>query len=85
METVVFPSPEAVGLMAVTRISFALRFSPAGKESFALYLPYSSSSFSVKESCAATSRMSFSFALSAISISDSMVFSFGDYTILYAA
>ena len=72
IETVVFPSPEAVGLIAVTKMSLALRFASLGKTTFALYLPYNSSSFSVKPSVFATSRMSLSFALSAISISESI-------------
>ena len=50
METVVFPSPEAVGLIAVTRMSFPFLGRPSGNESFALYFPYSSSSSSVSDS-----------------------------------
>ena len=48
METVVFPSPEEVGLIAVTKISLAFRLASLGKEIFALYLPYGSRLSSLK-------------------------------------
>ena len=68
METVVFPSPEAVGLMAVTKTSLALR-AEKSPPIFALKRPYDSKFCGAMPSSAATSAMSRKAQFSAISIS----------------
>ena len=69
IETVVFPSPAAVGLIAVTSISFE-SFRGLGTDvTFALNLPYSSKSFSSTPKFAAISVICCSRQLRAISMS----------------
>ena len=69
MLTVVFPSPAAVGLIAVTSTNFAPLFGCGLAATLALYLPYSSSSSSPMPILAAISVMGLSLQLRAISIS----------------
>src|SRR2546425_942255 len=69
--TVDFPSPAGVGLMPVTstRRPRGLRCASAPSRTFALYLPYNSTSSSARPSSAAMSAMGRSFAAWAMAMS----------------
>src|SRR2546429_623678 len=69
--TVDFPSPAGVGLIPVTstRRPLGLRAAKAASRTFALYLPYSSTSSSARPSSAAMSAMGRSFAAWAMAMS----------------
>ncbi len=81
IETVVFPSPPAVGFIAVTNTSLDFG-SVLSKFILALYFPYISIRSSSNDSFFAISRMSFILQFSAISISVSISHPL-NHTILY--
>src|SRR5215467_15470391 len=73
-ETVLFPSPAGVGLIAVTRTSRPRPFCcVTAIGSFALYLPYCSRSSGVRPMSRATSTIGRGVTLLAISMSDGTV------------